>query len=74
MPAGQSCPPRYEALLQLREAISLHRNLPMRGHELTRRLHSATDFIQLAPHDVVIHPLVCTAVKRHANALLRLEA
>jgi hypothetical protein len=55
MPAGQSCPPRYEALLQLREAISLHRDFPMRVHELTRRLHAATDFIQLAPHDVVIH-------------------
>ena len=55
MPAGQSCPPRYEALLQLQEAISLHRDFPMRVHELTRRFHAATDFIQLAPHDGVIH-------------------
>ena len=54
-PARESCPPRCEALLQLSEAISLHRDLPMLVHELARRHHSATDFIQLAPHDVVIH-------------------
>ena len=54
-PAGESGLPRYEALLRLSEAIRLHRDLPMLIHELARRLHSATDTIQLAPRDVVIH-------------------
>jgi formate hydrogenlyase transcriptional activator len=50
-----TCPPRYEALLQVSEAISLHRDLPTLFHDLAQRLHAVVDFdfIKLVLHDDV---------------------
>ena len=41
-PAVENCPPRYMALLQLREVISLHRDLPMLVHERDGFIQSPT--------------------------------
>ena len=41
-PAVESCPPRYMALLQLREVISLHRDLPTLVHERDGFIQSPT--------------------------------
>ena len=52
-PVEESCPPRYEALLEVSEVISLHRDLPTLFHDLAQRLHTVVnfDFIKLVLHD-----------------------
>ncbi len=53
--AEDICSPRYEALLQVSEAISLHRDLSVLLHDLAQRLHAVVDFdfIKLVLHDDV---------------------
>jgi len=52
-PVEESCPPRYEALFDVSEAISLHRDLPTLFHDIAQRLHAVVDFdfIKLVLHD-----------------------
>jgi hypothetical protein len=41
-PAVENCPPRYMALLKLREVISLHHDLPTLVHEHDGFIQSPT--------------------------------